>query len=119
MIGALAMSFSSVSVVLNALSVNLFKPKRKRKRKNAKQKIESDKISYEQGGRNMVTVLKVKGMMCGHCVMHVEKAASSVDGVVSAKADLARGLVTIEHNGADLNEVKRKITEAGYEVEQV
>lgn len=117
MIGALAMSFSSVSVVLNALSVNLFKPKQKAKLENKKQKIENKENSDIYGGQNMITVLKVKGMMCGHCVMHVEKAAASVDGVVSAKADLEKGQVTVEHNGADINVVKQKITEAGYEVE--
>ena len=117
MIGALAMSFSSVSVVLNALSVNLFKPKHKIKRGIARQNTVKCEISDLQGGQNMVTVLKVKGMMCGHCVMHVEKAASSVDGVVYAKSDIEKGQVTIEHNGADINAVKQKIVDAGYEVE--
>ena len=125
MIGALAMSFSSVSVVLNALSVNLFKPKNKaknsgdKKHKNNKNtNIENSEIvaEHDEKGAEMETVIKVKGMMCAHCVMRVENAATSVEGVVSAKADLKRGELTVAHNGADIAEIKQKIVDAGYEV---
>ncbi len=125
MIGALAMSFSSVSVVLNALSVNLFKPKNKaknsvdKKHKNNKNtNIENIEIvaEHDEKGAEMETVIKVKGMMCAHCVMRVENAATSVEGVVSAKADLKKGELTVEHNGADIAEIKQKIGDAGYEV---
>ena len=64
----------------------------------------------------METVIKVKGMMCAHCVMRVENAATSVEGVVSAKADLKKGELTVEHNGADIAKIKQKIVDAGYEV---
>ena len=125
MIGALAMSFSSVSVVLNALSVNLFKPKNKAKNSGDKKhnnhkiaNIENSEIvaEHDEKGAEMETVIKVKGMMCAHCVMRVENAATSVEGVVSAKADLKKGELTVEHNGADIAEIKQKIVDAGYEV---
>ncbi|MDY4676127.1 MAG: heavy metal translocating P-type ATPase [Candidatus Borkfalkiaceae bacterium] len=125
MIGALAMSFSSVSVVLNALSVNLFKPKNKAKNSGDKKhnnhkiaNIENIEIvaEHDEKGAEMETVIKVKGMMCAHCVMRVENAATSVEGVVSAKADLKKGELTVEHNGADIAEIKQNIVDAGYEV---
>ena len=125
MIGALAMSFSSVSVVLNALSVNLFKTKNKaknsgdKKHKNNKNtNIEYNEVvaKTDEKGAEMETVINVKGMMCAHCVMRVENAATSVEGVVSAKADLKKGELTVEHNGADIAEIKQKIVDAGYEV---
>ena len=134
MIGALAMSFSSVSVVLNALTINLFKPKTiKNKKHNADviavgndknltnnitdSALTAENKTFDNKGDNvMKTVIKVNGMMCGHCVMHVENAAKSVDGVLSAKADLANKEVVIEHNGADIELIKQKIKDAGYEV---
>ena len=45
---------------------------------------------------NVTTVLKVEGMMCGHCTARVEAALTAVSGVKSAKADLAAGTVTVE-----------------------
>lgn len=147
MIGALAMSFSSVSVVLNALSINLFKKKSKAGKSGAKSgtdlpngsggsfepdaKNESEIVGAKtddaadknlieneknKGEKTMKSVIKVNGMMCGHCVAHVEKAALSVKGVKSAKADLSKKEVVIEHDGADLEQIKKEIVEAGYEI---
>ena len=85
--------------------------------KRAEKRFPSAYKKYVAGGNNMISyTIKVNGMMCGHCVMHVEKAATSVDGVLSAKADLANKEVVIEHNGADINLIKQKIKDAGYEV---
>ena len=81
MIASLAMSLSSVFVVTNALTINLFKPKRIKKRKE----IDSMKIT-----------LKVEGMMCGNCKAHVEKALLQVDGVKSAVASLEEKNVVVE-----------------------
>ena len=64
----------------------------------------------------MKSVIKVNGMMCGHCVAHVEKAALSVKGVKSAKADLSKKEVVIEHDDANLEQIKKEIVEAGYEI---
>ena len=147
MIGALAMSFSSVSVVLNALSINLFKKKSKAGKSGAKSRTDlpdgsggsfepdakneseivgaktddaADKNSIEneknKGEKTMKSVIKVNGMMCGHCVAHVEKAALSVKGVKSAKADLSKKEVVIEHDDANLEQIKKEIVEAGYEI---
>ncbi len=80
--GSIAMSISSVSVVLNALTVNKFKAVRY-----------EEKIERKE---NTTMVYKVEGMMCKHCKMHVENAVGSIDGVVSVNADFTTGLVTVE-----------------------
>lgn len=103
MIGSLAMSLSSVFVVLNALTINLFKPKKYIE--NVKEKEEMKEI-----------VLQVKGMMCEHCKKHVENALTKIPGVerveVSLKENSAKIYSIQELNRNDLiNAVKN----AGYE----
>lgn len=103
MIGSLAMSLSSVFVVLNALTINLFKPKKYIE--NVKEEEEMKEI-----------VLQVKGMMCEHCKKHVENALTKIPGVtrveVSLKENSAKIYSIQELNHNDLiNAVKN----AGYE----
>ena len=61
--------------------------------------------------------IMINGMMCAHCVAHVEKALSALGGVTSAKADLEgkRATVTLAAPVSD-QELKDAVTEAGYEV---
>ena len=102
MIGSIAMSISSVSVVLTALTINLFKPY------NKNIVIKEDK---------MEVVINVNGMMCEHCVKHVEEACLKANNVKSAKANLKKKNVVIEYdNEINLDEVKTNIINAGYEV---
>ena len=102
MIGSIAMSISSVSVVLTALTINLFKPY------NKNNVIKEDK---------MEVVINVNGMMCEHCVKHVEEACLKANNVKSAKANLKKKNVVIEYdNEINLDEVKANIINAGYEV---
>ncbi len=104
MIAAAAMSLSSVSVVSNALRLNSFKAKRKRKVKL----IEENKI--------MKTILNVNGMTCGHCSGRVEQALNAIDGV-NAKVNLEEKNVSIEHpDSVSLEVLKKAIIDAGYEV---
>ena len=63
----------------------------------------------------METVIKVNGMMCPHCKARVEKVCLGIAGVESAVVDLMEKNVTITGN-ADLEAVKKAITDAGYEV---
>lgn len=62
----------------------------------------------------METVLKVEGMMCGHCKARVEKACKAVPGVLDAVADLAAKTVTVT-GAADPEALKKAVTDAGYE----
>ncbi len=112
MIGSLAMSISSVSVVLNALTINLFKVK---KNEN-KQIIEIKEEKEDSNIMNTITI-GVEGMMCKNCKAHVEKACSAVEGVKSAEASLENKNVTILFDGlVDVEQIKKNIVEAGYEV---
>ena len=105
MYGSIAMSISSVSVVLNALTINLFKVKRN-----------NVDIKEKENMDNKV-VINVNGMMCMHCVKHVEDACLKVNGVNDAKASLDNKNVTIIcDSNTNIDEVKKNITEAGYEV---
>jgi len=62
------------------------------------------------------TVLKVKGMSCGHCVGSVEGAVNKLGA--SGKVDLAAGSVTIEFDEAkvSIEALKAAIEDQGYDV---
>lgn len=104
MIGSLAMSLSSVFVVLNALTINLFKPK-KYIENNVKEK---EKMKE--------TVLQVKGMMCEHCKKHVENALLKVPGVARVEVSLKENSAKVYSNQEiDRNELINAVKDAGYE----
>ena len=109
MIAAAAMSCSSLFVVLNALRLTRFM----RKKKNTA-------IADDQGDIVMKKTLTVEGMMCMHCVAHVEKALSGVAGVEKAEVNLKkkRAVVTLNAEVAD-EALRAAVKEAGYEVTDI
>ncbi len=113
MLGAAAMSMSSVFVVSNALRLRFFKPKTVQAQ--AAENPVKKPIQNHQEEKTMKTVILVNGMMCGHCKATVEKVCKAVPGVEDAVVDLEKKNVTITGN-PDIAAVKQAITDADYEV---
>ncbi len=106
MIGSLAMSFSSVFVVLNALTIYLFKIKTEKE----------ETIIMKEETKMKEIIINVNGMMCNHCKAHVENALLEVEGVIEANASLEEKNVTIKYNGdINRNVFISVIMNAGYE----
>jgi len=63
--------------------------------------------------------LKVKGMSCGHCKKAVETAVGALPGVSKAEAIVDQGKVNVSYDPSKVNldDIKRAIEDAGYEVE--
>lgn len=174
MIGAAAMSLSSVCVVLNALRLNLANLNKESKRKkppvdvdveevkavvkNRKNQSESVATSPQstqtetaidfangncstdesnrpdtcdtaqietetdknKGEYIMKKTISIEGMMCMHCVKHVNEALSKVDGVslVEVSLENKNAIVTLTKDVSD-SALKAAVENAGYDVTEI
>ena len=65
----------------------------------------------------MKAVIHIRGMMCMHCVAHVDKALKAVEGVQTVMVDLAGNCATVEYEApAELSALEKAITDEGYEI---
>lgn len=122
MIGSAAMSISSVCVVLNALRLRFFKINSQNANYPENKNVLTDSINTnnnnnEKGVNAMKKVLVVDGMMCGHCVQHVQKALTSLSGIKDAEVNLEKKTaeVVMESDISD-DILINAVTEAGYTV---
>lgn len=63
----------------------------------------------------MKKLIKVQGMSCRHCVMHITEALKGVPGVTDAVVSLEAGTATVEANVPVSNEaLAAAIRDVGY-----
>lgn len=172
MIGAAAMSLSSVCVVLNALRLNLANLNKESKRKKppvdvdvaqiesvvasrknvelsadfstdsaqsdgaidacnekntcpiasdkSKSNAVNNKTENKKGASAMQKTISIEGMMCMHCVKHVNEALSKVDGVslVEVSLENKNAIVTLTKDVSD-SALKAAVEAEGYDVSEI
>ena len=117
MFAAAAMSLSSFSVVTNALRLNFYKmydSGHDHKIRNIIKNITKKET------KTMNKTLKIEGMMCGHCEMHVKKALETIDGVTEALVSHQTGtaVVTMDKSVSD-DVLTAAVVEEGYQVTEI
>ncbi len=120
MFGAAAMSLSSFCVVTNALRLNWFRmhdasKDRKRKRNDyvsQNKEAVSDKKEHEiKEDMTMTKIMKIEGMMCGHCEARVKKVLEALEQVDTAEVSHEAGTAVVALHGELSDDMLKKAVE--------
>lgn len=107
MLGAAAMSLSSVSVVTNALRLRAFRPKY------------TDKEEPIKPTETQHMHIPVEGMMCTHCQQRVHDALMGVEGVKRAVVDWEKGSADVEAEVyVTQAQIHQAVIDAGYQIKE-
>ena len=117
MFAAMAMSLSSFSVVTNALRLNFINIHDSKKDNKIKNKINNKINNKTKETKTMEKIIKIEGMMCGHCEAHVKKALEVLEGVEQANVSHEAGTAIVTMT-ADISDdiLKKTVEEEGYKV---
>lgn len=122
MLGATAMSLSSVCVVTNALRLKKFKPNFKHgEKQNTNIKLNNKhKNNIKEELKMDIKTITIEGMQCNHCKMSVEKALKSIEGVTKVDVNLEKKNAII-HTNIDIDNsiIKKAIEEEGFSVQEI
>lgn len=116
--GAAAMALSSLTVVLNALRINLFSLDKNRKSRKCKE-VPNEILNFNKCNiscdNEKSIVVSVPDMMCENCVKHVSNALNKVNNVLSVDVSLSTLSATIKYKDSiDIKEVEKALKEEGY-----
>ncbi len=140
MFGAAAMSLSSVCVVTNALRLNLFKVHKNDGSSDGDNTVSVNETKVFSSGecdldcnvknndtnlnvketKKMEKVMKIEGMMCGHCEKAVKTALEAIDGVESATADHEKNEAVVKlSKNVDDSVLKETVEKLEYKVTEI